>query len=74
MYREIITPSTQEITLKIPEAYLNKRVEILVFEVNEGMEIPTESSETSTNNIAKQMSLAQSIMSENVEVLSKLAQ
>ena len=77
MYREIITPESREITLKIPAAYLNKHLEILVFEINEGLEqvIETKSpTDSQMGDLSNQMVLAKAIMAENVEVLSKLAQ
>ncbi len=76
MYREIITPATQEITLKIPASYLNKQVEILVFEVTEGMQPSNANnvSELGANDLSVQLALAQTIMVDNVDVLHKLAQ
>ena len=77
MYREIITSDSQEITLKLPVDYLNKRLEILVFEVNEGFEsakVGNTPSHAQVVDLKSQMSLAKAIMAENVEVLSKLAQ
>jgi hypothetical protein len=38
MYHEIITPESQEISLTIPVAYLKRRIDELVFEVNEGID------------------------------------
>jgi len=77
MYREIITPKTQEITLKIPADYLNRRIEILVFEINEGIE-PSVRNENANQKQAteldRQIALAKVLMDENTEVLSKLAQ
>lgn len=76
MYREIITPKTQEITLKIPADYLNRRIEVLVFEVNEGIEPSARSEKTQQlpSSLEQQIAMAQVLMDENVEVLSKLAQ
>ncbi len=72
MFREIITPASQEITLKIPSAYLNKKLEVLVFEVNEGLEVkPNE--ELVVMDAAAQLTMAKEIMDENVDVLRKLA-
>ena len=77
MYREIITPENQEITLKIPIGYLNKRLEVLVFEVNEGLDslnMSNANSSSKAGDLSSQILLAKAIMAENVEVLSKLAQ
>lgn len=77
MYREIMTPKSQEITLKIPAAYLNRRIEVLVFEVNEGIDQPTQlenPTETSNSELDRQIAMAKILMAENTEVLSKLAQ
>ena len=77
MYREIMTPKTQEITLKIPADYLNRRVEILVFEVNEGI-VPSAGNEQVNQlpetELERQIAMAKVLMDENTEVLSKLAQ
>ncbi len=35
MIREIITPTEQELKLKLPPEYLNRKVEVLVFPVND---------------------------------------
>lgn len=77
MYREIITPESREITLTIPEAYLNKRLEILVFEINEGLRQTVATSVSphfQADDLNSQMVLAKAIMAENDEVLRKLAQ
>jgi len=77
MYREIMTPKSQEITLKIPADYLNRRVEILVFEVNEGI-VPSTGSQQAKQlpetELERQIAMAKVLMAENTEVLSKLAQ
>lgn len=78
MYREIITPTTQEITLKIPADYLHRRVEVLVFEINEGIQ-PAMSAEKNINQATatemdRQLAMAQVLMDDNADVLSKLAQ
>jgi hypothetical protein len=67
MYREIVTPESQEITLKIPADYLHKKLEIIVFEINEGIT-------QSRKDFTTQMAIAEDIMRENQDVLSKLAQ
>jgi hypothetical protein len=38
MYREIITPKSEEISLTIPAEYLHKRIEVTFFEVDEGID------------------------------------
>ena len=35
MIREIITPTRRELTVKLPEEYLNRPVEVLVFPVSD---------------------------------------
>ena len=77
MYREIITPNTEEITLKIPSAYLNKKLEVLVFEINEGMAtspIHSEKANQPPDALSAQMKMAETIMADNADVLEKLAQ
>lgn len=77
MYREIITPESSEITLKIPVAYLNKRIEVLIFEVNEGIDqtqLMVEPPLVTKPDLDHQMELAQTIMANNADVLNKLAQ
>lgn len=72
MYREIITPATQEITLKIQSAYLHKRLEVLVFEVNEGLDV-NPVGEPVAHDTDRQLAMAKAIMAENADMLSKLA-
>ena len=35
MLRQIITPTQRQITLEIPESYLNQAIEIIAFRMNE---------------------------------------
>jgi hypothetical protein len=77
MYREIITPVSQEVTLKIPANYLNRRIEVLMFEVSEGIGQATlvvKPDLPMNSELDRQLDLAQTLMDENREVLSQLAQ
>jgi|ADurb_Cas_01_Slu_FD_contig_61_66088_length_356_multi_2_in_0_out_0_1 hypothetical protein len=41
MHRQIIKKANSHLSLTIPEEYINKRIEILIFEVDEGLEEST---------------------------------
>jgi len=38
MLREIVKPKTNEILIKIPEIYVNRKLELILFEIHEGIE------------------------------------
>ena len=41
MVRTILTPDTKTVTFDIPENYLGKKIEVIAFAIDEGVEIPT---------------------------------
>lgn len=77
MYREIIAPVSQKVTLKIPADYLNRLIEVLMFEVSEGIDLSAlvvKPDLPMNSELDRQLNLAQTLMDENREALSQLAQ